>query len=214
MCTCQAVLAMTDPLEWGRELQIVCDVLSSPGGDVAAAVAAPSGGDAAALVVQQVPLFTACADFTYAARWPTPRFGAGAFRVALEELWRRHCSGGEALKQTVLGKPFPAQYAFVEAMLNDHHLRLAGTTGTGTGKAPAEVVGDSHTASSIERFYMVGDNPETDIRGARGAGSGRWRSCLTRSGLWAGESNDPTDPADIVVDDVLAAVRWILAQEE
>lgn len=33
----KAVLCLTDALAWGRELQIVCDVLSSPGGDVSAA---------------------------------------------------------------------------------------------------------------------------------------------------------------------------------
>ena len=35
----------------------------------------------------------------------------------------------------------------------------------------------------IERFYMVGDNPATDICGANEAG-GHWRSVLCRSGLW------------------------------
>ena len=34
-----------------------------------------------------VALHNSCSDFEYAARWPTPRFGAGAFRHALEALW-------------------------------------------------------------------------------------------------------------------------------
>ena len=34
----KAVLCFTDALTWGRELQIVCDVLSSPGGDVSASL--------------------------------------------------------------------------------------------------------------------------------------------------------------------------------
>lgn len=34
----KAVLCLTDALAWGRELQLVCDVLSSPGGDVSASL--------------------------------------------------------------------------------------------------------------------------------------------------------------------------------
>ena len=34
----KAVLCFTDALTWGRELQILCDVLSSPGGDVSASL--------------------------------------------------------------------------------------------------------------------------------------------------------------------------------
>ena len=184
----KAVLAMTDALEWGRELQIVCDVLSANKGDVGAAERSPSRESSP--ITQHVALHNACADFTYAARWPAPRFGAGAMRVALDHLWLE--MAGVPLEQTLYGKPYEDQYRFVETLLA--HLATSGA------------------ASPIERFYMVGDNPVTDIRGARAAGA-HWRSILTRSGLWVGGENDDADPADAVVDDVLGAVKWLLKQE-
>ena len=55
---------------------------------------------------------------------------------------------------------------------------------------------------------MVGDNPRSDIAGARAAGP-RWQSALVRTGVFAGGAgnNDAEHPADFVVDDALAAVR-------
>ena len=53
----RAVLALTDPLMWGRELQICCDVLSS------------NGMPGSVLAHQGVPLHSSCADFVYAAEY-------------------------------------------------------------------------------------------------------------------------------------------------
>lgn len=192
-----AVLAFTDPITWGRELQIVTDVISAPNGDIHHV---SKGGGLSDTFVQHVPVYNACADFTYAAKWPVARFGAGAFRVSLEKLWEE--LSNDSLEQTLYGKPYLSQYRFVEEMLS--------TSSVLQGKADE----DSSTSLSIDRFYMVGDNPVTDIRGARSAGP-HWHGVLTRSGLWKGakSENDPTDPAHAVVDDVLEGVHWILRQE-
>ena len=89
-----AVLALTDPVLWGRELQLTCDVLRSctgqPGSD--------DGGDGS-----QVPLYSACADFEYTAEPPVPRFGSGAFHFALDALYR--ASVGRELETVRFGKP-------------------------------------------------------------------------------------------------------------
>lgn len=106
--------------------------------------------------------------------------------MSLQALWE--ATLGTTLEQTLLGKPNLVQYTYVEQMLREQ----AAARGEG--------------AESIERFYMVGDNPETDIRGAREAGP-RWRSFLTRTGVWVGEHNDGENPADVVVPDVLHAVQ-------
>ena len=58
---------------------------------------------------------------------------------------------------------------------------------------------------------MVGDNPQTDIAGANGAGE-RWSSVLVRTGVFGANArtpptNDPHHPADLVVGDVLDAVH-------
>lgn len=139
-----AVLSMIDPLHWGREAQIMCDVLRSDGSP---------GTDAP---TQTVALHNSCSDFEYAARWPMPRFGAGAFRHALDALWLG--LGRPSLDQTLYGKPNSVQYDFVETLLQDL---------------------DPDGAAPVERFYMVGDNPLTDLRGANAAGA-HWTSILVR----------------------------------
>ena len=74
-----AVLCMTDPLLWGRETQVVCDVLASSGGVIG--TMSPPGAP------QTVDLYTSCSDFLYPSRFPVPRFGAGAFNEALDALY-------------------------------------------------------------------------------------------------------------------------------
>jgi HAD superfamily hydrolase (TIGR01450 family) len=205
-----AVLVFTDPIEWGRELQLVVDVLGAPDGLVAGADSSTNSGTSSggsnnnaggghAVQCQDVALHMACSDFLYAAQWHQPRFGAGAFRMALEHLWLG--LHGEELQQTIYGKPFPAQYRYVETMLAS-----LGADGGGGG-------GGGGSSPGLDRYYMVGDNPLTDIRGARNAGE-QWRAILTRTGLWEGGENDEMDPADVVVPDVLEGVRWIMDQEK
>ena len=67
-------------------------------------------------------------------------------------------------------------------------------------------------------FYGVGDNPLSDIRGANNADrpGSRWRSVLVRTGVWGaigaeGEraSNDETDPASLVCNDVVHVIRTL-----
>ena len=57
---------------------------------------------------------------------------------------------------------------------------------------------------------MVGDNPLTDIAGAKRAGD-PWSSILVESGMW--RPGDDTGGADAVVADVAAAVDVVLAFE-
>ncbi len=65
-------------------------------------------------------------------------------------------------------------------------------------------------ACKVTRFYMVGDNPEGDIKGAIDNG---WRSALVRTGLFKGPENDPRYPATFVEDDAFAAIQRILKTE-
>ena len=60
-----------------------------------------------------------------------------------------------------------------------------------------------------------GDNPAADIRGANGMPN--WRSVLVRTGVFqdpSGSGNDAHDPADMVVDDVEAAIDNILRENQ
>ena len=59
----------------------------------------------------------------------------------------------------------------------------------------------------------VGDNPASDIAGARAAGPPWVPVLVTATGVWDGPGNSADSPADIVVDDVEAAVAAALHQE-
>lgn len=152
-------------------------------------------------------------DFEYMGECPLPRLGNGSFTFAVqaslshlhvlittpvqEELtssWLDKAMyrelTGRPLECTVFGKPYKESYEYATASLDG----MAASSG--------------HTLGTI---YGVGDNPLTDIRGANGAGE-RWRSVLTRTGMFQGGDNDEHDPADLVVNDLL---EWYaIAQEQ
>ena len=104
-----------------------------------------------------------------------------------------------------------SQYRYAETMLASLAASAdsgtAGPSADGVGAADLEALHDG--ARGFERLYMVGDNPLTDIRGALDAGP-RWSSLLVGTGMW--QPGDDTGGATAVVDDVGAAVDWILEQ--
>ncbi|EQC33181.1 HAD-superfamily subfamily IIA hydrolase [Saprolegnia diclina VS20] len=171
----KAVFVLMDPIYWGRELQIIMDVLTSHEGQIGTI-----SDD------QHVNMYSACSDFQYVGEHHLPRFGAGAFRAVLEDLYTR--TTGDHLTQTLFGKPEKTSYAFAETLLQS--------------QLPA--------ADALDRIYMVGDNPFTDIKGANAAGD-HWKSVLTRTGMYTAPPgvNHPQHPGDAVVDDVAAALAWI-----
>ena len=181
-----AVLALTDPVLWGREVQLACDVLRAPGG-VPGGVPRRAPGGAA-----QVPFFSACADFEYTAEPAVPRLGSGAFHFALEAIYR--ASVGRPLDAVRFGKPEGASFAFAERLID----------------ARAAALGVPPPTS----LFMVGDNPLTDIKGAKRAG-GRWRAVLTQSGMFTGAAAENAalpEPADYVVPDVGSIVEIVLGE--
>ncbi len=58
----------------------------------------------------------------------------------------------------------------------------------------------------------VGDNPASDVAGARAAGAPWVPVLVTATGVWPGPGNSAAAPADLVVDDVEAAVALALQQ--
>ena len=88
------ILCLTDPIYWGRELQVCLDILSqSP---------APE-------------LHNCCSDFEYVSNYPAPRLGNGSFRIALETLYQHKF--GVPLPQKLYGKPSPANYHYIQQKL-------------------------------------------------------------------------------------------------
>lgn len=177
-----ALLLLIDPRDYQRELQICADVLLAEGGVL--------GTRRAPGTPQDVVCLNACADFEWVSDYVQPRLGAGAFTMALEGVYRE-LSGGARLEQTLFGKPQRSTYAHVEGML-------------------AREAAELGYADGVHRVYAVGDNPQTDIAGANGAGA-HWTSMLVRTGIAA--ANDPDEPADFFVDDVWDAVQMALQLE-
>lgn len=62
----------------------------------------------------------------------------------------------------------------------------------------------------ISNFYMIGDNPSSDIQGANNAG---WNSILVRTGLFKNGENSEIFPAKYVVQNVSEAVNLIFKLE-
>jgi len=65
----------------------------------------------------------------------------------------------------------------------------------------------------LKTIYCIGDNPESDIKGANNSGD-QYYSILVRTGCWKGGENDTKYPAKKVCNDVLEAVLWILEKEK
>ncbi|KAJ2782136.1 hypothetical protein H4R18_002459 [Coemansia javaensis] len=179
-----AVLVFHDSFDFGRDLQIVTDVLRARGG--------VAGGAPASR--QSVPLYMSNADLIFANDFAQPRLGQGAFHVCLRAMWAA-LTAGAPLEYTCFGKPFRVQYDFAERLLDRLALDAA------PAAAPARL--------RARRIYAIGDNPAADIAGANGAG---WTSLLVRTGVFSG-ANDPTHPAAAVFDHVADAVEWIIASE-
>ncbi|ORY92158.1 HAD hydrolase [Syncephalastrum racemosum] len=135
-----AVLMFHDSRDWGRDLQIVMDVLYADQGRV--------GTQKQDCSVQDTPLYFSNNDIIWSTDFPVPRIGQGAFKKALESLYSTLT--GHNLQSTSFGKPHAAMYAYAERVLSN----LRGF----------------ESSSKRPRVYAVGDNPAADIRGANDYG--------------------------------------------
>ena len=115
----------------------------------------------------QLPIYNACSDFFYVGQHHHPRLGAGSFKHVLENVYS-HIHSNE-LKQVLYGKPMRTSFDYVTRLLEKQKESFG------------------HT-NPLQTLYMVGDNPDTDIKGANDAG-GRWKSILTETGIY--QSGDP-----------------------
>ncbi|KAM5556143.1 mitochondrial hydrolase YKR070W [Rosa sericea] len=183
-----AAFVVSDPVDWGRDIQVLCDILRSGG------IPGWENGN-------QPPLYFAADDLEYQAAFPSQRLGMGAFRIALESIFNRiHHS---TLEYVSFGKPNPFVFKNTEALLAefqpsqfDDHISKSGCS-------------QSH---DFKTLYMIGDNPLVDVKGAQQAGH-PWFSILTRTGVFKGKDNHKEFPADMVVDTVEEAVDFILKRE-
>ncbi|OJD19698.1 TIGR01456 family HAD hydrolase [Emergomyces pasteurianus Ep9510] len=194
-----AILVFNDPRDWALDTQIIIDILLSSQGIVGTYSAKNNNPDLPNRGYQQdgqPPLYFSNPDLLWAAKYHQPRLGQGAFKASLEGVWAA-ITGGASLTKTVIGKPCELTYRFAENRLNHERQKLF----------------HSEDLQPLEVVYMIGDNPESDIRGANSYNSPtgtKWNSILVNTGVYSGGT--PTWPPKVIVKGVKQAVEWSLLQ--
>ncbi|WRT68322.1 TIGR01456 family HAD hydrolase [Kwoniella shivajii] len=182
-----AALILHDTHDWGRDITLILDLLSSDKGIFGTRREGHNRAD----VKGDVELVFSNADVEWRSDWPIPRLGQGAFRLSLESVYKE--TTGLDLPYKQFGKPFKATYDFSELMLR----RYLSSVGRDP-KGPLNV-------------YMVGDNPLSDIDGANRHG---WSSILVRTGVFHDTHGEkPSHTPTIICDDVEKGVEWAIEQE-
>jgi len=177
-----ALLVFTDPTDWARDLQLAVDLVSS-GGVLGVGPRASTDQIAYPDVIFSNP------DLLWANDYPAPRFGQGAFAIALQALYKE-VTGGSLPSSAVFGKPHAVQYRLVEDRLVQQAVALGlvdecdletSTSDAGPLGGHSGITSGSHSAA-LERalqaaglvmepkalpfssIFMVGDNPAAGAR--------------------------------------------------
>lgn len=195
-----AIFVFNDPRDWALDTQVILDILLSRQGILG--TQSPKNGDDALpnrgfQQDGQPPIYFSNPDLLWAAKYHIARLGQGGFREALDGVWKALTGGSTAgveLVKKVIGKPFRETYHFAEKRLVDHRQTIY------PGDFPP-----------LRKVYMVGDNPESDIRGANEYQSPHqteWISILVRSGVY--QQGRPSWTPRSIQQDVAEAVQWAL----
>jgi HAD superfamily hydrolase (TIGR01456 family) len=199
-----AIFIFNDPRDWGLDTQIILDLLLSKNGilgtysDKNGDTSLPNNGwqqDNQPCLIYSNP------DLFWASSYNMPRLGQGGFRSALDGVWAE-TTDGATLSKLVIGKPYAETYNYAERVLQAHrNSLLAGQ--------------DESSPVTLERVFMVGDNPESDIRGANmfeSPNGTKWDSILVKTGVYR-DGTVPKYEPKALVDDVLSAVKWALVKQ-
>ncbi|KAK4609242.1 hypothetical protein CLAFUW4_14372 [Fulvia fulva] len=192
-----AVFVYNDPRDWGLDSAVILDTLLSSQGYIG--TLSDKNGDTSLpnngyLQDSQPHLYYSNPDMWWATSYHLSRLGQGGFEAAFSGLWHS-VTNGSTLAKTIIGKPHRPTYAFAEGRLRAHRKALFGQTGL---------------RDPLRNVYMVGDNPESDIRGANEYKSeygSKWTSILVKTGVWK-EGVEPKYRPGVVRENVLDAVRW------
>ncbi len=195
----KAILVFHDPRDWALDAHVIIDLLLSSQGILGTHSRKNNNADLPNRGYQQdgqPPIYFSNPDLWWAAQYHLPRLGQGGFREALEGVWAAITGGkaaGVELQKTITGKPYQSTFEFAEMRLKRHRKGLLAG-------------GD---AEPLRTVYFVGDNPESDIRGAneyKSPWGSKWYSILVETGVFNGRQFDRT-PTHITAN-VQEAVRW------
>ncbi|CAN8100475.1 unnamed protein product [Discula destructiva] len=218
-----AILVFNDPRDWAVDIQLIIDLLTSERGYLGTQSSKP-------LVAGQwkndgqPALVYSNSDVLWSTGYHLPRFGQGAFQAAVRGAFKAVAAQtgqvSPGLQAFAFGKPELATYAYASnkfAQLSrvrrqEWENRPQHQATVGLGEFPR-----------LRNVYMVGDNPESDIKGAvrwslqldnekrrkKNADRRRkkvathqqlrtdapvWQACLVRTGVW---SEDSTPVAEL-----------------
>lgn len=199
-----AIFVYNDPRDWALDSTIILDLLLSHAGYLGT-LSSYSGNknlpNSGYQQDSQPALFYSNPDLWWASSYHLNRLGQGGFQAAFAGLWSTVTAGAK-LDYTLIGKPHQPTYEFAERLLRRHRKALFEGRSVGLN-------------DPLRRVYMVGDNPESDIRGANNYKSvygSEWKSILVRTGVYKG--GEPSCQPTIVLDDVQRAVEWALEDAE
>ena len=191
------IFVYNDSRDWGLDSSIMLDTLLSRQG-ILGTLSSKNGDknlpNNGYLQDGQPHLFYSNPDLWWAASYHLNRLGQGGFQYAFEGLWNA-VTGGAKLEKTLMGKPTQPTYEFTESRLRQNRKQLWGQLGLN---------------DPLKKVYMIGDNPESDIRGAnnyQSPHSSQWTSILVRTGVYKGV-REPSCKPHIILDDVKRAVEW------
>ncbi|KAI2085142.1 hypothetical protein LOZ36_004257 [Ophidiomyces ophidiicola] len=200
-----AILVFNDPRDWALDIQVIVDLLLSHQGIMGTYSDQNNRHDLPNRGYQQdgqPKLYFSNPDLLWAAAYHLPRLGQGGFAAALEGVWDALTGGAAAgvrLQSTIIGKPHQSTYEFAEKRLVEQREKAF----EGVPLAP------------LRNVYMIGDNPESDIRGAnsfQSVAGAEWTSILVRTGVYSGE--EPSWPPKTIVGGVQDAVQWALKHSQ
>lgn len=210
-------MVFNDPRDWALDTQLILDLLLSANGHLG--TLSPKNGDPnypnrGYQQDGQPELYFSNPDLFWAASYHLPRLGQGGFQAALEGVFDAVTGGpanGVRLRKQLFGKPTQSTFAFAESRLRAHASFLSQIQPQ--PQQHQQQGGESD--DSLRNVYMVGDNPESDIRGANEfkspTGETTWQSILVRTGVYGG--GKPAYEPRVVVTDVWDAVRYGLERE-
>ncbi|RCK56115.1 hypothetical protein Cantr_05121 [Candida viswanathii] len=181
-----AILVLNDPRDMGTDIQIVQDLLNS---EVGVLGTKRNIHHIRNLEEPAVPIIFSNNDYLYANDYKLPRFGQGEFRIITEKLYKvtNNLKKHQKLESFILGKPYKIQYDFAHHVLIDWHNKLIKDEHLANHEQVLPQLGTEPEDTPFKKIYMVGDNPESDIKGANDNG---WESVLLRTGVYKDDDYD------------------------
>ena len=221
----RSVVVFNDPEQWYINLQLIIDVITTDG--TMTTLKLPSSMERTTndkhhhhrqqQRQQKVKVYFAHQDILWANDHPLPRFGQGAFASCVEALYEKVT--GTSLQCKFFGKPNVEPYILAEGSLL-HQAYTLGYIENNRNDRPLSSSSSSAAAASVfSHIYAIGDNCDSDIKGANNRGH-PWFSVLVKTGVFVavegekegeeggGGGNCPyPNEAHIVVDDAEEAVK-------